>query len=32
MMDYKSMARPIISNLKKKNDTSLDSNFVDPTI
>jgi hypothetical protein len=32
MMDYRSMATPMISNLKKKNEATSNSNFVDPTM
>lgn len=32
MMDYKSMATPMVSNLKKLHETAFDSNLVDPTM
>jgi hypothetical protein len=32
MMDYRSMATPMISNLKKKNEATSNSNLVDPTM
>ena len=32
MIEYKSMATPIMTNLKKLSDVASDSNLVDPTI